>query len=73
MAQHKRVCFQLQVKKHRMDEYKARHRAVWPEMLEALRQTDGVITHCSCGKTGCLSDTLRRPISIRLAGTALRG
>jgi L-rhamnose mutarotase len=39
MAQHKRVCFQLQVKKHRMDEYKARHRAVWPEMLEALRQT----------------------------------
>jgi L-rhamnose mutarotase len=39
MAQHKRVCFQLQVKKDRMDEYKARHRAVWPEMLDALRQT----------------------------------
>src|SRR5580693_3345765 len=39
MAPHKRVCFQLQVKKHRMDEYNARHRAVWPEMLEALRQT----------------------------------
>jgi L-rhamnose mutarotase len=39
MAQLKRVCFQLQVKKHRMDEYKAGHQAVWPEMLDALRQT----------------------------------
>ena len=39
MAQHKRVCFQLRVKKDRMDEYKARHLAVWPEMLDALRQT----------------------------------
>ena len=32
----KRVCFLLQVKRHRLDEYKARHQAVWPEMLEAL-------------------------------------
>ena len=34
----KRVCFLLQVKRHRLEEYKARHRAVWPEMLEALRR-----------------------------------
>jgi L-rhamnose mutarotase len=39
MAHHKRVCFQLRVKKDRLDEYKARHREVWPEMLDALRQT----------------------------------
>jgi len=39
MAQRKRVCFQLQVRKDRIDEYKARHQAVWPEMLDALRQT----------------------------------
>ena len=39
MAHRKRVCFQLQVKKDRIDEYKARHRAVWPDMLDALRQT----------------------------------
>jgi L-rhamnose mutarotase len=28
----------LQVKRDRLEEYKARHRAVWPEMLDALRQ-----------------------------------
>jgi L-rhamnose mutarotase len=31
-----RVCFLLQVRADRLDEYKARHRAVWPDMLEAL-------------------------------------
>jgi L-rhamnose mutarotase len=31
-----RVCFQLQVKPDRIEEYAARHAAVWPEMLEAL-------------------------------------
>ena len=31
-----RVCFQLQVRAERLDEYRARHRAVWPEMLDAL-------------------------------------
>ena len=34
-----RVCFQLQVKPDRMDEYVQRHAAVWPDMLEALRDT----------------------------------
>jgi L-rhamnose mutarotase len=34
-----RVCFVLQVKPDRIDEYKRRHRAVWPEMLVALRHT----------------------------------
>lgn|SRR5690349_19420309 len=34
-----RVCFILRVKKDRLEEYKERHRHVWPEMLEALRQT----------------------------------
>ena len=32
-----RVCFQLQVKPDRIPEYVERHRAVWPEMLEAIR------------------------------------
>jgi L-rhamnose mutarotase len=32
-----RVCFQLQVKPDRVDEYTRRHAEVWPEMLEALR------------------------------------
>jgi L-rhamnose mutarotase len=34
-----RVCFLLQVRADRLDEYKARHRAVWPDMLEALSAT----------------------------------
>jgi L-rhamnose mutarotase len=34
-----RVCFVLQVKPNRIEEYKDRHRAVWPEMLAALRET----------------------------------
>ena len=34
-----RVCFQLHVRPERMDEYRERHRAVWPEMLDALRAT----------------------------------
>ncbi len=32
----KRVCFLLKVKSDRLDEYRARHAAVWPGMLEAL-------------------------------------
>jgi L-rhamnose mutarotase len=34
-----RVCFQLQVKRDRIDEYRARHAEVWPEMLRALADT----------------------------------
>jgi len=34
-----RVCFVLQVKPERLEEYKERHRQVWPEMQMALRET----------------------------------
>lgn len=34
-----RVCFVLHVRPERLDEYKERHRAVWPEMQQALRET----------------------------------
>jgi L-rhamnose mutarotase len=34
-----RACFLLRVRPEKLDEYKARHREVWPEMLEALRET----------------------------------
>lgn len=34
-----RICFLLKVKKDRLEEYRQRHQAVWPEMLEALRET----------------------------------
>ena len=32
-----RVCFTLQVRPDRLDEYRRRHAAVWPDMLRALR------------------------------------
>ena len=34
-----RVCFLLQVRPERLQEYKQRHSAVWPDMLQALRET----------------------------------
>ena len=33
-----RVCFLLRVAPERLDEYKERHRNVWPEMRDALRE-----------------------------------
>jgi L-rhamnose mutarotase len=34
-----RICFLLRVRPERAQEYRERHGAVWPEMLEALRET----------------------------------
>ncbi|GAA2574804.1 L-rhamnose mutarotase [Winogradskya consettensis] len=34
-----RYCFQLQVREDRLEEYVERHKAVWPEMQDALRAT----------------------------------
>ncbi|MCO5997282.1 L-rhamnose mutarotase [Actinoallomurus rhizosphaericola] len=32
-----RVCFLLKVRQDRLEEYRERHQAVWPDMLTALR------------------------------------
>ncbi|HOX39783.1 MAG TPA: L-rhamnose mutarotase [Candidatus Brocadiia bacterium] len=34
-----RIAFLLKVKADRLEEYKRRHKEVWPEMLQALRDT----------------------------------
>jgi len=34
-----RICFVLQVKPDRIEEYKVRHKNVWPEMKKALQET----------------------------------
>ena len=50
-----RVCFQLQVKPDRLDEYRRRHEAVWPEMLAGpRRRRAGTTTRCSCATDGLL-------------------
>ncbi|MBT8161757.1 L-rhamnose mutarotase [Arthrobacter sp. GN70] len=35
----RRICFQQRIHPDRIEEYKRRHAAVWPEMLEALEAT----------------------------------
>jgi L-rhamnose mutarotase len=35
----RRICFLLRVRPDRLDEYRERHRAVWPAMRQALRET----------------------------------
>jgi L-rhamnose mutarotase len=35
----RRVAFTLKVNPHLIDEYRRRHAEVWPEMLQALRET----------------------------------
>jgi L-rhamnose mutarotase len=37
MTADNRTCFVLRVRPERLEEYKARHREVWPEMRDALR------------------------------------
>src|SRR5580692_1574115 len=34
-----RICFLLKVRKEMLEEYERRHAEVWPEMLDALRET----------------------------------
>lgn len=34
-----RICFLLKVRAEKVEEYRARHSQVWPEMLDALRET----------------------------------
>lgn len=34
-----RVCFLLKVRAEKLTEYRRRHKEVWPEMLDALRET----------------------------------
>ncbi len=49
-----RVCFQLQVRPDRLDEYTERHRAVWPDMLRALADTGWTNYSLFLGKDGLL-------------------
>jgi len=35
----KRICFVLNVRPDRIEEYRARHREVWPEMRQALAES----------------------------------
>lgn len=49
-----RVCFVSQVRPDRLDEYRERHAAVWPEMLEALRDCGWRDYHLFLSPSGLL-------------------
>lgn len=69
----KRVCFLLQVKPERLDEYKLRHREVWAEMLDALRQTGWHNYSLFLRPDGLLVGYLETPdFAAALAGMAAR-
>ncbi|WP_290471562.1 MULTISPECIES: L-rhamnose mutarotase [unclassified Leifsonia] len=39
MSASRRVCFTMRLKPDRVDDYLAAHTTVWPDMLDALRET----------------------------------
>jgi L-rhamnose mutarotase len=61
-----RVCFLLKVKSDRLEEYKKRHEAVWPEMLQALRETGWHNYSLFLREDGLLVGYLETPGLLRL-------
>ena len=57
-----RDLFCSQVKPDRLEEYKERHRAVWPEMLAPCAKPDGTTIRCSSVLTACSWDISKQMI-----------
>ena len=57
----RRVCFRLQVRPDSMTEYRARHAAVWPDMLRALDATGWHNYSLFLGEDGLLIGYLETP------------
>ncbi len=68
-----RVCFLLKVRPDRLEEYKQRHREVWPDMLAALRETGWRNYSLFLRDDGLLVGYLETPdFEAALAGMAAR-
>ncbi|MEI6777897.1 MAG: L-rhamnose mutarotase [Chloroflexales bacterium] len=69
-----RAAFTLQVRPEKLDEYKAHHRTVWPEMLAALRETGWGNYSLFLRNDGLLFGYVETPagLSVAQAGMALR-
>lgn len=63
----KRIGFLLKVKKDRIDEYKARHQNVWPEMQEALRRTGWHNYSLFLADDGLLFGYFETPVDLQTA------
>jgi L-rhamnose mutarotase len=66
-----RACFQLQVRPDRIAEYKARHAAVWPEMLRALHEAGWHNYSLFLRQDGLLIGYVETPSSIAQAQAAM--
>jgi L-rhamnose mutarotase len=63
----KRVGFLLKVKPDKVREYRELHRAVWPEMIEALRRNGWHRYSLFLGEDGLLFGCFETPESFRAA------
>jgi L-rhamnose mutarotase len=67
----KRIGFMLRVRPERIQEYKERHQAVWPEMLEALRRNGWHQYSLFVGNDGLLFGYFETPQNFRVALEAM--
>jgi L-rhamnose mutarotase len=63
----KRIGFLLKVKEDRLEEYKARHQNVWPEMQEALRRTGWHNYSLFLASDGLLFGYFETPVDLQTA------
>lgn len=63
----RRIGFVLKVKEDLIEEYKLRHRDVWPEMLEALRRTGWHNYSLFMRDDGTLFGYFETPVSLEAA------
>ena len=68
----KRIGFLLKVRQEKLPEYKQHHKAVWPEMLDALRRTGWHNYSIFAREDGLLFGYFETPESLQaaLAGTS---
>jgi L-rhamnose mutarotase len=66
-----RACFQLQVRPERIEEYKRRHREVWPDMLRALHDSGWHNYSLFLREDGLLIGYVETPHSIAEAQAAM--
>ena len=69
----KRVGFLLKVKPDRLDEYRRHHEAVWPEMLQALREAGWHNYSLFVREDGLLFGYFETPESLQAAQAAMAG
>jgi L-rhamnose mutarotase len=67
----RRVGFLLKVRPDKIEEYKARHKTVWPEMLDALRRTGWHNYSLFMRDDGLLFGYFQTPESLQAALTGM--